>query len=785
MSILSSTSGSALSTFFNSSRFGTLSVGGLISGIDTTKVIQGLLAIEQQKIEDISRKEAVLQNQQTAFKNLEAKLLVFQGQVAGLARTQNGVFDARSVQVSDTGAIAAAASSTAVAGDYHLRINALAQSHQIASQGFNRTTSAITHGSMSLTIGDTTTNITVDGSNDTLQGLANTINASGAAVNAAIVNDGSGDDQQGYRLILTSKATGIANRIVLTNNLANGASKPRFDANAISAAIAKTGNSGTSAVQSNVGTGYTGSSNNVYQFTVTQGGTVGTDDGIHLAYTDGDGTHTGTITLNSGDADVLKLAAQGIGIQFGAGTLVAGDTFTVKAFVPTVQAAADSSVTLGTGSGAFTVTNSSNKIDGLISGLTLSLKQADANKDLTLTVANDTDGITKAIQGFVNSYNDVVSYINQQTAYDSNTKQAGPLLGNLQAISIEEQLRNAVQSVVTGATPGMNYLGALGISTNDAGQLVLNNDKLATVLAGNKPGVTLDDVRKLFALTGSTSNSGITFVSASAKTHASTTPYTVEITQAAEQASLTAPTSLAASTIIDNTNNTLTVSVDGASSGVLTIAAGTYSRSGLAQAIQSAINASFGTTGKQVTVGVTADKVTVASNRYGSASRVTITSGSSLTALGFAGGENDQGLDVAGRYVANIVTETATGTGQFLLGDSNNSNTAGLQLRVALTPAQVGAGVQANVTVTRGVAAQLGGHLDNLFDPINGRLKTIDDGFATRIQALEEDKTNAIDLMNARQAQLQTQFNAMERTLAQLQSASNFLNSQAASLAKK
>ena len=51
MSVLSSLS--STSSLLPSSSSGTLAVSGLISGIDTGKVIQGLLAIEQQKIRNI------------------------------------------------------------------------------------------------------------------------------------------------------------------------------------------------------------------------------------------------------------------------------------------------------------------------------------------------------------------------------------------------------------------------------------------------------------------------------------------------------------------------------------------------------------------------------------------------------------------------------------------------------------------------------------------------------------------------------------------------------------
>src|SRR5438552_12681700 len=110
------------------------------------------------------------------------------------------------------------------------------------------------------------------------------------------------------------------------------------------------------------------------------------------------------------------------------------------------------------------VTCSSNQIDSLIPGVALSLKNSDPTKDITLTVATDTTGITKTIQNFVSSYNDLSSYIDQQTSYDSSTDTAAPLLGNLDVIRIQDQMRSIVETAVSGANPKLKYLGALGIS---------------------------------------------------------------------------------------------------------------------------------------------------------------------------------------------------------------------------------------------------------------------------------------------------------------------------------
>jgi flagellar hook-associated protein 2 len=61
--------------------------------------------------------------------------------------------------------------------------------------------------------------VTINPSNNTLAGVRDAINAAGAGVTAAIVNDGSASP---YRLVLTAGSSGAANTIQVTNNLAAG-----------------------------------------------------------------------------------------------------------------------------------------------------------------------------------------------------------------------------------------------------------------------------------------------------------------------------------------------------------------------------------------------------------------------------------------------------------------------------------------------------------------------------------------------------------------------------------
>jgi len=781
LSALSGASSAATSglTQGSSSTAAPFTVSGLISGLNTSAIIQGLMAVDQQKITNLDQQKQTVTAQQAAFDGIEAKVLALQGTLSPLTSSQSSVFAARTATSSDSNIVTAAASSSAVNGVYNLHVNSLATASQIASQGFDSASSAISQGNLQLKIGAVTTTVTVDSTDNTLQGLADAINASGAAATAYVVNDGSGTGQQGYRLVLASKATGTSNQINITSNLAasgGGAIKPVFDSGTISNALPGTGFSGTSTITSNAGTGYTGTSNNIYTFKVVQGGTVGTDNNIQLSYSDATGANTGTITVNQGDVNALKTVAQGIQVQFGAGTLVAGDSFSVKAFVPTVQAATDASITVGSGAGALTVTSASNQVSTLIPGVTLSLQSSDPNTAVAVTVGGDVATMQKNIDSFVSAYNDTISTIAQQTSYDPTTAVAGPLLGDYQTQQIEQQLRSVVENVVPGANPLMNNLGALGITTDNTGKLVVDDTQVSNVLSGNVAGVTADDVRSLFALTGTSTNAGVQFITGSTQTVSSATPYALQITQAAQQASLTAPNALAASTVIDNSNNTFTISLDGKTSQPLTLASGTYTQSALAQAVAAAINGTTSLAGAGINVGVTNNNLTLTSNRFGSTSQVTMQSGTALAALGFVGGESAQGRDVAGSFLVGGVTEPAVGDGQFLTGNQGNAHTAALEVRVTLTPADVGTGIQTSVSVSNGLAAQLGNVLTGLSDPVTGRFQQVDSDYQAALTEISNQETQQNAYIQAKTTQLQTQFAAMEQTLAQLQAASSAIS---------
>ena len=159
------------------------------------------------------------------------------------------------------------------------------------------------------------------------------------------------------------------------------------------------------------------------------------------------------------------------------------------------------------------------------------------------------------------------------------------------------------------------------------------------------------------------------------------------------------------------------------------LAEGTYSATELAEQVELAVNESSEFPGRRVLVGVDGGKLSIKSEGYGSASSLEVQSGTALTALGFAGGETGVGTDVEGQFIVDGEVEVATGKGRVLTGDLDNANTADLKVEVTLEASQVTAGVEAELTITRGVAAELDKTIGDLVASEKGLFSTLDLGF--------------------------------------------------------
>ena len=763
-----------------------ITFSGLSSGLNTDQIITDLVRFSQQRINTLRSKEAEATNRQDILMTLKSRLNSLQTQASSLARPQQSVFDRRAIASSNEALVTAAAGSAATPGVQSLRVLNLAQAHQIASQGFDDANSQVTSGTFQIQSGSSSATITIDSSNNTLTGLARAINSAAVGVSATVINDGSDSRTQPFRLLLTSNNTGTDNAISITNSLdadGGGAFRPNFDATHIGAAVVATNYSGTSSITSNAGAGgYSGVTNESFTFTMQNSGTVGTDNGLQVAYSNTSGTKTGTLTLSAADVGVAKSVVDGVQVTFDAGSLVAGEKFSVDVFAPTIQDAANAQIQLGSGAGAITVQSAKNQVTNLIRGVTLNLQAADATKEVRLSITNDTEAAKQEILNYVKDYNDFISDLAKQTKYDSTTGISGPLAGNRSVTALRDQLQRTVLATSGNLSSSANRLTALGISLDDHGQLSVNESRLSDVLGGRVTGVSFSDVRKLFALRGESSSGGIEFVTGSSLTKDSVTPYQVDIQQAAEQASIAASNDLSNSIVLDSSNNQFAIRVDGTTSSTLTLTAGTYTPLSLSRELQDRINSAMSSTGQSVSVSLSGQKLVVASERYGTASEATVVSGTALSALGFAGTETDHGQDVAGQFLVNGVAEDATGIGRILTGSTTNTNTADLAVQVTLTSSQLQVGTEATLAVTHGLASRLDNLLENILDPVSGRLQAISDRFRKSAEDARAATLQEAKGMDDRRAALVRQFANMEQTLGRLKSAGEFATNSLTSL---
>jgi flagellar hook-associated protein 2 len=747
-------------------------IDGIISGMDTTKIIETMMKIDQQKISTYSSKQTEQTNKLTSWQSINALLLAFKTQASLLANDK--LWYAKSAVSSDEEKITATSSTDASAGEYYLAVQQLATNHQIASQGFNLTSQSIGTGTFQIKLGSgATTNITIDSSNNTLSGLKDAINNANAGVTATIISDGSDTNQ--YRMILTAKEAGTKNQISVTSNLSGGIapdfSTPQFD----SVEKLSFNGSSTSNPALTPGAIYTGTANKTYTFTVGGTGlqTVGTDT-ITIDWTDG--TNSGSFEVTAADTNIALTGdgADGMSLQFLQGTLNAGDTFQVQAFAPTIQKAQNAVIRLGTadsGSSPITISSSTNTISDIIQGVTLNLKSTTAaNEKIKISVSADYSQIKNQINSFVSKFNDYQSFVNDQLSYEEGGT-AGVLLGDGSLLNMHNDIRNSLTQVISNRSGAMKMLSQAGIKFNSSGKLTFDETIFNKKIESN-----FSELVKLFKSDGNSDKSYIEYVSSTAATKVNTDGYAVDITKAAARGSfrgvmINNPS--ASNLTIDSSNNKLKVKINSTTSELITLDQKIYSSGAeLAQDIEDAINgdSNLSSLGVEVEWMDNGDTgyLLIYTKAYGSKESVTIESDAQATAhsvLGLTGGIAQAGADVEG----TINGESAKGVGQILTGESSNKTTAGLKLKITATPDQIVSGAEGTIFFNKGIAALVDDKLSRYTDSYGGIIKVKTDSLQKSIDSI----VSQIDAMTAAQERkkvsLYEQFQAMESALAELQ----------------
>jgi len=191
----------------------TNSLGGLGAGINVQAFVQAALTGPENQVQ-------TLQNEQTTFSSQAAALQKIQSDLANLQTAEQALSDpfgdlnSQTASSSNSAVLAAAADGTATAGVHSIAVNSLATTSSYYTNALASGTTPLATGTFKLQVGSKTpVTITIDSTDNTLNGLAAAINNQNAGVTASVVNDASG-----ARLALVSNQTGAAGDLTVSTN---------------------------------------------------------------------------------------------------------------------------------------------------------------------------------------------------------------------------------------------------------------------------------------------------------------------------------------------------------------------------------------------------------------------------------------------------------------------------------------------------------------------------------------------------------------------------------------
>jgi flagellar hook-associated protein 2 len=372
------------------------------------------------------------------------------------------------------------------------------------------------------------------------------------------------------------------------------------------------------------------------------------------------------------------------------------------------------------------MTSSTNTVAGVIDGVTLNLNQATPGVAKTLTVAQDTSGLADKVKSMVDDYNAMIGIITNLGSYTKDDKDPtkGALAGSSALRDARSEMRNMLNFRTTTGT--VQSLADVGILTNRDGTISYDATKLATALTNDPASVS-----RLFSAVAVPTDSQVRFTAATDKTVEGT--YQLNVSQAAKQALYLGTTASGLSTdtmTIDSTNNTFALTLNGTASTTLSLTQGTYSRTTVANMLQTAINNDTNLKAKGYAVNVTFDatnnRFQMSTRDYGSTQSINFTSvgSTAATTLGLNVGTGDVGSTAGADVMGSLTDSTGTnfvfsGTGQHVkIGSLLTGSPLGLEFDVGgdLT------GSRGTIDFHRGYASALNIDINKMMDSSTGMI---------------------------------------------------------------
>lgn len=359
---------------------GTLSLNGLVSGYDTQSIISALVGVASANLRNLQSDRSEYNTRLSLYQSFNGLVDDLKSAVTGLNEVNE--ITAYTASSSNESVFTASVTGDTFPGNYEIEVDKLAVAETTTSGGYAAANSAVSTGTLTITVGGgAAQTVTIDSSNDTLQGVAEAINDSVSGVHAYVVNTGIGGTP--YKLMITSEDTGADN-----------------------------------------------------------------------AFTIGAGT---------------------TGISFAETTAAQDAEFTVN---------------------GESLTSGSNTVTDVVPGLTLQLLGETGGSVETLTVSRDDEGIKSNIQSFVDAYNEVMEFINEQFEY-TEADGSGLLSGDSTLRYIQRGLQQVISSTFNSGND-LQSLSSMGINTKADGSLEVDEGELSDAL-----GDHYNDVIELFTSSSS------------------------------------------------------------------------------------------------------------------------------------------------------------------------------------------------------------------------------------------------------------------------------------------
>lgn len=363
--------------------------------------------------------ETKIQDNLTKQKDLTAittLLSTFKANVSNL--TSDNTYLRRDANATGSGSVSVTANAGVAEQNMSLSVQQLATHDSYQSKTFDLRNGTVFDKDVSfgISIGGKDYVINAD-SSTTLEGLAEKINeATEGKVQAKILNVGGAAGAESYRLVIQSAETGSANAMsfyAITSEIGGNASHTSTD-----------------------------STLEALGFYFDKASAAGINKDSH-------GNEIQRLTLKK--PDYIKDKGDNVGSQ--------------------LDVAKDAKFKYN----GIDITRSSNTVDDLILGVSLTLNKVDKEGESTnVNITQSTEGILEDIKAMVESYNSLINNINEATKYDRETGLAGTFQGVREITSITTELNK----IINGVSKDGKSLTDFGITLTKDGLLTLDSSIL-------------------------------------------------------------------------------------------------------------------------------------------------------------------------------------------------------------------------------------------------------------------------------------------------------------------